>query len=91
VESAEGGRDAGHRHSQRPSAVSPRSVFLPPSSSASRAEARGPAASRAAMAEEEAVWRRGLGPGLRCTGRHRHCIASDQTALTRASAATSLG
>jgi hypothetical protein len=55
VESAEGARDEGHRYSLRPSAVPPHSVSLPPSSSASRAEERGPAASRAVMAEEEAV------------------------------------
>ncbi len=54
MECAEGGRDEDRLHSRRPSAVPPRSVFLPPYSSASQAEARGPAASRAAMAEEEA-------------------------------------
>jgi hypothetical protein len=50
VESAEGARDEGRRHYRLPSAVPPHSVFLPPFSSASRAEARGPAASRAAKA-----------------------------------------
>jgi hypothetical protein len=55
VESAEGARDEGRRHSQRPSAIPPHSVSLPPSLSASQAEARGPAASRAVMTEEEAV------------------------------------
>jgi hypothetical protein len=95
VESAEGARDEGRRHSRRPSAVPPHIVSLPPSSSASRAEARGPAASRAAMVEEEAVRLAGaragsevLGAGLRCSGRQLHC--SDQTATTRVSAAASL-
>jgi hypothetical protein len=55
VESAEGGRDAGRHHYRRPSAVPTRSVFLLPSSPASRAEARGPAASQVAMAGAEAV------------------------------------
>jgi hypothetical protein len=43
VESAEGARDKGRCHSQRPTAIPPHS------------EARGPAASRAMMTEEEAV------------------------------------
>ena len=55
VENAKGARDEDRRHSQHPKAVPPHSVFLPPFSSASRAEARGPAASRAVMAVEEAV------------------------------------
>jgi hypothetical protein len=42
VESAEGARDEGCCHSQRPSTIPPHSVSLPPSSSASQAEARGP-------------------------------------------------
>jgi hypothetical protein len=55
VENAEGARDEGRSHSRRPSTVPPHIFSLLPSSSASRAEARGPAASRAAMVEEEAV------------------------------------
>jgi hypothetical protein len=55
VENAEGARDEGRRHSRRPSAVPPHIFSLPPSSSASRVEARGPVASRALMVEEEAV------------------------------------
>jgi hypothetical protein len=35
--------------------------------------------------------RRGLGPGLRCSGQQRHRSASDQTAMTKASAAASPG
>ncbi len=50
VEKAEGERDEGRRHYRLPSTVPPHSVILPPFSSASRAEARGPAAFRAAMA-----------------------------------------
>jgi hypothetical protein len=49
VENAEGARDEGRRHSRRPSTAPPHIFSLPPSSSASRAEARGPAASRAEM------------------------------------------
>ncbi len=63
VESAEGVRDAGRRHYRRLSAIPPRSILLPPSSSASRAEARGPAASRAAMVGAEAVWLAGARVG----------------------------
>jgi hypothetical protein len=68
VESAEGARDEGRRHSQRPSAIPPHSVSLPPSSSASRAEARGLAASRAVMTEEEAVRPAGARAGSEVLG-----------------------
>ncbi len=68
MESAEGGRDEGRRHSRRPSADPPRRVFLPASSSASRAEALGLAASRAAMAEEEAVQPAGARAGSEVLG-----------------------
>ncbi len=50
-----GGIDVVHRHHQRPSAAPPCSVFLTPFSSASQAEAMGPARSRAAMVRAEAV------------------------------------
>jgi hypothetical protein len=49
-----GGTDVG-RHHLHPSATPPRSVFLPLSSFASKAEARGMAKSRAAMAMAEVV------------------------------------
>ncbi len=68
VESAEGARDEGRRHSRHLSAVPPHSVSLPPSSSASRAEARGPAASRAAMAGEEEVRPAGARAGSEVLG-----------------------
>jgi hypothetical protein len=68
VESVEGARDEGRRHSRRPSAVPPHSISLPPSSSASRAETRGPAASRAAMAGEEAVQPAGAWAGSEVLG-----------------------
>ncbi len=68
VEGAEGARDEGRRHSRLPSAVPPHSVSLPPFSSASRAEARGPAASRAEMAGEEAVWPAGARAGSEVLG-----------------------
>jgi hypothetical protein len=70
VESAEGARDEGRCHSQRPSTIPPHSVSLPPSSSASQAEAeaRGPAASRAVMTEEEAVRPAGARAGYEVLG-----------------------
>jgi hypothetical protein len=68
VESAEGARDEGRRHSQCPSAIPPHSVSLPPSSSALWAEARRPAASRAVMAEEEAVRPAGARAGSEVLG-----------------------
>jgi hypothetical protein len=68
VESAEGARDEGRRRSRRPSAVPPHTFSLPPSSSASRAEVRGPAASRAAMVEEEAVRPAGARAGSEVLG-----------------------
>jgi hypothetical protein len=51
-----GGIDVGRRHHQHPSAAPPHSIFLPPFSSASQAEAMGPAMSRAAMVRAEVVW-----------------------------------
>jgi hypothetical protein len=54
-ERAEGGRDDVPRHNRRPSTIPPRIVFLLPSSSASRAEARAPAASQEEMVVAEAV------------------------------------
>jgi hypothetical protein len=68
VESAEGARDEGRCNSQRPSTIPSHSVSLPPSLSASQAEARGPAASRAVMTEEEAVRPAGAQVGYEVLG-----------------------
>jgi hypothetical protein len=68
VESTEGARDEGHCHSQRPSTIPPHSVSLLPSSSASQEEARGPAASRAVLTEEEAVRPAGARAGYEVLG-----------------------
>ncbi len=61
-----GGTDVGRRHHLRPSAAPPRSVFLPLFSSASQAEARGAAKSRAAMVE--VVWPAGARAGSEVLG-----------------------
>jgi hypothetical protein len=66
VECAEEGIDVGRRHRPRPSAAPPRNVFLPPFLSASQAEVRGQAKSRAAMAM--AVWLAGARAGSEVLG-----------------------
>jgi hypothetical protein len=68
VESAEGGRGFVRRHYRRLSAIPPRSIFLPPSSSASRAEVRGPAESREEMVGVEAVRPSGARTGSEVLG-----------------------
>jgi hypothetical protein len=68
VESAEGARDEGRCHSQRPSTIPPHSVSLPPFLSAWQAEVRGPAASRAVLTEEEAVRPAGARAGYEVLG-----------------------
>jgi hypothetical protein len=71
VERAEGGRDDVPRHYRRLSTIPPRIVFLPPSSSASRAEARGPAASQEEMVEAEAIRPAGARAGSDALGTER--------------------
>ncbi len=70
-ERAEGGRDDVPRHYRCLSAIPPRIVFLPPSSSASRAEMRGPAASQEEMVEAEAVRLAGAWAGSDALGTER--------------------
>ncbi len=68
MECTEGGIDEGRRHLPHPSAAPPRNVFLPPFSSASQAEARGLAKSRAAMAMAEAARPAGARAGSEVLG-----------------------
>jgi hypothetical protein len=68
VESVEGARDEGRCHSRRPSTIPPHSVSLPPFSFAWQAGARGPAASRAVLTEEEAVRPAGARAGYEVLG-----------------------
>jgi hypothetical protein len=70
-ERAEGGRDDFHRHYQRLSAIPPCIVFLPPSSSALPAEAKGPVPSQEEMVEAEAVQPAGARAGSDALGTER--------------------
>jgi hypothetical protein len=67
-ERAEGGRDDVPRHYRRLSTIPPRIDFLPPSSSASRAGARAPAASQEEMVVAEAVRLAGARAGSEALG-----------------------